>query len=463
MQKLIAKYGLAAHLAILAVAPLLLFPFFNESVVATVLLWLALPAAGWSVLEPSVRGGESPHNARTRVISSVVRDPLFWLSVVLVLFTGVRALNSGVGLAYDAEIAKWHVSTAFLPLYPGVVGMSGYLPFAAAVAVTVIWQGVRHALGKSARMAFLLVSSSFAGLAAVIAAVSVAFGNSQAVTAAKCLSPAYSFVGLAFGVFLLCGFVPLIAAFERKWDFAMLAMPLSVGGTAAGAFVFSPALLIFSVAVVAILLLAYAFAYACRTLQSAGEFKFLVILGISLTLGGLLVAVVLPDEIMQGRLAPLMSLQPLDEGFFKVRAMLSGIAVKAWLSNLWIGEGVGAFPLSFRFNAAEADWALVRGTVAAVPNGWLQVLAERGVVGLISLMLPVGFLLFSYFRRACGMFRSGDFPHPACCLGVLVPVLLFATGVLDCSLWRADVLIVAGASMAVSANSFPRLTRMTNG
>ena len=463
VQKLIAKYGLAAHLALLAVAPLLLFPFFPDTTVATVLVWLAIPAWGWLMQEPSVRNGEAPHDARERVVRSVLRDPVFWLSLVLIVFTGLRALNTGIGMSYDAETAKWRVSSAIMPVYPGVIGSSGYLPFAAAFALSVILQGTRHALGKSARMSFLLVSSALAGLGAVIAIVAVHMGDDRAVAAAKCLSSAYSFVGMAFGVLLLGGLVALIAAFERRWDFAMLAAPLSVGGTAAGAFVFSPPLLIFAVAAVALLMLVYAFAYACRTLRSAGEFKYLVALGISLTLGFLLVVAVLPGEILQSRLGPLLSLKPLDDGFAEIRLALSDVAVKTWLSNLWAGAGIGSFPLSFRFNASEADWALVRGTVVAVPNGWWQVLAERGVSGLLFLLLPAGFLLFTYLRRAWEGLRVGEFPHPACLLGLLVPALLFATGALDCSLWRADVLIAAASLTAVSANSFLRLTRTRNG
>ena len=415
------------------------------------------------MLEPSVRNGEAPHEARERVASSIVRDPVFWLFLVLIVFTGLRALNTGIGLSYDAESAKWRVSSALVPVYPGVIGSSGYLPFAVALSLSVILQGIRHALGKSARMSFLLVSSSLAGLAAVTAIVAVHLGDDRVVALAKCLSPAYSFVGMAFGVFLLGGLVSLIAAFERRWDFAMLMAPLSVGGTAAGSFVFSPPLLVFAVAVAALMMLVYAFVYACRTLQGAGEFKFLVVLGISLTLGALLVAAVLPGEIMQSRLEPLLSLKLLDDGFVEIRAMLSGVAVKTWLSNLWTGAGVGSFPLSFRFNASDADWALVRGTVTAVPNGWWLVLAERGVLGLLFLLLPAGFLLFTYLRRACDGFRVGEFPHPACLLGVLAPTLLFATGALDCSLWRADVLIAAASLTAVSANSFLRLTRTKNG
>ena len=101
MQKAIAKYGLAAHLALVAVAPLFLFPFFGDVVVAKVLLWLALPAACWVLLEPSVRRGEMPHDARRRVFRAIVRDPLFWTFLAVLVVTGLRALNTGVALEYD--------------------------------------------------------------------------------------------------------------------------------------------------------------------------------------------------------------------------------------------------------------------------------------------------------------------------------------------------------------------------
>ncbi len=74
VQLLIAKYGLAAHLAFLAVVPVLLFPFCNAWTVATVLLWLSLIAAIWALLEPSLRGGERMSEARRRVAKGMWRD-----------------------------------------------------------------------------------------------------------------------------------------------------------------------------------------------------------------------------------------------------------------------------------------------------------------------------------------------------------------------------------------------------
>ena len=100
MQKLIAKYGLAAHLALLAVAPLFLFPFVGRATVSAVVLWLSLQALIWLLLAPSVLQGERLRHARQRVLTATFHDPLFWALVVIVCVAAVRAINSGIGITF---------------------------------------------------------------------------------------------------------------------------------------------------------------------------------------------------------------------------------------------------------------------------------------------------------------------------------------------------------------------------
>lgn len=76
MQTLITKYGLAAHLALLTVAPLFLFPFCGEGTITVVMLWLSGLAFIWILMEPSVLAGEVLHDARNRVSANMFRDPL---------------------------------------------------------------------------------------------------------------------------------------------------------------------------------------------------------------------------------------------------------------------------------------------------------------------------------------------------------------------------------------------------
>jgi len=462
VQKLIAKYGAAAHLALLAVAPLFLFPFFGESETATVLLWLSGPALLWMILEPSLRHGEMLHNARYRVAWSICKDPLFWASVFLILLTGLRALNGGIALVYDAEVAKWNVSTACFPLLPGSVDGRGYLPFAAFVAGSVLMQGCRHSLGLSARMAFLLLSSSLAGLAAVIAVVAGAWGVPAVREAITCPPTASFYVGVAFYLHLLGGTVALVAAFERKWNLTMPFFAFAIGGTAAAGFLFSTPLVSLVFAGAEIVLLIYVFAFAMKNLAAASEFKLLVVSGLALTLGGLLI-MALESSATMDRVTSFASLEFLTESFLEVRGALSDIALKSWLSNLWLGTGIGSFPLDLRFHASPEVWRAVRTGASAVPNGWWLLLAERGIVGAVIVGIPVGFLCFAYVRRLIVGIGLRVFPHPFCLVAPLVLCALTVSGLYGCALSRADVTIVAVSLLAVSAGAFPRGKRKDNG
>jgi len=462
VQKLIAKYGTAAHLAMLAVAPLFLFPFWGERVAATVLLWLSLFAFCWLILEPSLRSGEALHQARKRVLREILRDPLFWASLFLLLVTGVRALNDGISLVYDAENAKWNVAPSLFPLLPGCVKGTGDLPFAALLAGTVLMQGCRHALGRSARMCFLMVSSFLAGLAAVLAIFAGASGAEAVKTAIACPVTESFYVGVAFYLHLLGGTVALFAAFERKWNLVMPLFAFAIGGTSAAGFLFSPVVVSLVFLSAELLLLVIVFISATKTLAASGEFKLLVVSGLSFVLGGLLVMTVEPGAATV-RIASFKSLEFLPASFVSVRETLSGVSLRTWLPHLWLGTGLGSFPLDFRFHATPDDWRLVRMGAQAVPNAWWLLLAERGVVGALIVGLPVGFLLFSYVRRLIGWVGTRTLPHPCCFLGPFVLVVLVTTGLYCCALFRADVTIVALAMLAVSANSFPRGKRKDNG
>ena len=454
MQKLIAKYGAAAHLAILAVAPLFLFPFAGDATIATSLLWLSVPAVMWMVLEPSLRRDESLHEARFRVVREIMLDPLFWTLLLILAFAGFRAINSGIGLAYDAETSKWYVSSARLAFFPGVVGDAGYLPFAAVLALTVLLQGCRHSLGKSARMSFLLVLSAMAGLAAVIALVSMLFGNSRVLAVVNGNFGDHAYVGVAFGVCFLSGTVAVGVMFERRWNWLMPLSALSVGGAAAGAFCFSPPALVCVMAIAEVILLVYSFVFSCLELEGVVKFKLLVVFGISLALGALGVMSVLPEGVLTARLSVYQSMSFLDDAFFRFRDMLTGIAFKAWLSHIWIGTGLGSFPLDFRFAATAADWALLKGGAVALANGWCLAMVERGIVGLAAILTPVGFLAFTFVRRAIGSFGSHGFIHPICWLGPLSFAAVATIGIVDGSFLRADVLMVTGPLLAVAAKGF---------
>ena len=464
MQKLIAKYGLAAHLALLAVAPLFLFPFCDASSIAWALIWLTLPAAIWVVLGPSVRTDEHLHDARRRVAEVIFRDPLFWASLAMVAFTGIRALNTGIEVCYNAETSAWRVSGPLFPILPGVVGAAGDLPFAASLACMVLMQGCLHSLGRSARMAFLLLSSFLSGLAACVAL----FAFHQGVPGAMRLLPAAdgllcSYVGLALGLHLIGGLISLSSVVELRWKKSFPLLFAAVGGNAAGLFVFAPPYLSVALAAAGALVLAYATVFSCIVSKGTSGLKLLVFGGISLSVGGLLVVAVLPSAVLDGRLAAIAGLDLFPERYWEFRQTLSSVAFKSWLSHIWAGTGVASFPLDFRFAAQAGDWEVLPRGATMVPNGWWLLLTECGIVGTVFFILPYGFLLLAYVRRMFSGEWEWALPHPVCLIAPTAFLLLAASGFFDCSSLRAEVLTATCAFMAVSAAAIQRTRGGQNG
>ena len=447
MQRLIAKYGLAVHLALLAVVPVFLLPFFPAGAVATILLWFSLAAAAWTVLEPSMRGGERLSDARRRVAGAIGRDPLFWLLLAVVVFSGFRALNTGIQFSYDAETAVWRVLDPSFPILPGVVGASGYLPFATAVAFLVLLQACRHSLGRSARQFFLLFSSALAGLAAVIDLLLIREGD----------------FGFVFGLYLVGGAISLVSVLERNWNLALLPAALAIGGTVAGVLVFTPPYLTVVLLAVGLLTLIYVLAFLGKAFRSVGVFRIVLVGFAAFALGGLLVAAVLPKEVFFERLATYLELRIVPTRFMEIRGALSAIAFKSWISHLWIGTGLSSFPLDFRVNAQAADWALFPRGATTITSGWWLLLAERGLVGSVFFVLPFVFLLVTYVRRLVGGVSEWGLPYPLYLVAPIVLVLFVADGFFDCSQVRAEVLLATGSLAAVSAASFPKVEREDHG
>lgn len=447
MQKLISKYGLAAHLAIVAVAPLFLSPIF--------VFWLTALAAIWVLMEPSRIGSESLHEARRRVFSAIISDPFFWVALVVVIYTVVRFINGGINMVYDAETSAWSISKPSLQFMPGVVDGFGAAEFAAAVGMLVVLQGCRHALGRSARIAFALLSSSLCGLVATVFSVQVSMGADYAQTLLRCeyFTPAY--IGTAMAAYFTIGTMALLGIYERKWFRAIPLVLLAIGGNAAGAFLFAPPYVHVVIGASGALVLLYAFFYARRRLTGSGEFKFLVSFSISVTLGGVLVVAVLSESVLNSRLAAYANGTFFPDGFQAIRDALSSISLKSWKECPWLGTGLGSFPFDMRFHAVEADWAVVMPEQVTPLNGYWHLLVERGIIGVVMIVCPLGFLLWTWVTKLIRGFGRA-WPHPVCFLGPLLLIAVLVEGLVDISLLLPGVMMVVSSSLALSACSFPK-------
>ena len=451
MQKLITKYGLAAHLALLAVAPLFLSPHC--------ILWLCALASIWLLMEPSRIGSETLSEARRRVRRAMGRDPLFWLLSIVVLYAAIRWINGGVALTYDAELTVWSISPPLFPVLPGSVDTAGYPEFAAAVALLIVVEGCRHALGKSARMAFLLLASALVGADSVVMSVMLLHRWPALQVAIGCELTNPKFIGSAMGIYWLAGTVALLAAYERKWVKAMPLTLLSIGGTSAGLFMFAPPMVQVVFVAAELVLILYSFVYARKYLRGSGEFKYLVTFSLAMTLAGVLIVTALPSEALSSRIAAYKTGAFFVDGFRSVRDALATVSMKICKVHPWVGTGLGSFPIDLRFHATEVEWAVVPAGQLAPLNGYWLLLVERGIVGCVLIACALVFLLWTFGVRLLKGVRVAFPPHPACWMGVLALVVLLAETAVDGSCFIPGMFAAVSAFLAISAASFPKEDR----
>lgn len=458
MLTFLAKYATAAHLALLTVAPLFLFPFCGEGEIAKVLLWLSLLCAAWIIMSPSTIFDEHPHDARVRFVSEVVRDPLFWFSLLFVLVTGVRALNGGVGFTYDAEAVEWTLSNPVIEILPGCVDGAGFLPFATTVALSVLLIAFRHALDREAIMSFIMWAAVFVGISAVVAIVAFTRGHDGIAAMLKCDYKNPSFIGVAYGVHLIVGITALFHYVETRQVIYEMLTAISVILTTLGFAVFSPALTLVSFAGAFLVIVAISYALHGRDIAGAGSLRCTIaVLAIAFAAVAPFVLYA-PTFGIESRGEDIMALQLLPAGFADVRSVLSGIALKVWKSGPWLGSGLGSFSLDMRFVATPQDWIVISPLQKASLNGWWQLLVERGVVGMLMFVTMLGFMMWTYVSSMIAK-RNRHYIRSVNCVGLLIAMVLLGLAFVDCSLLRTDVLLAGGAALALSAAAFPAQRR----
>lgn len=447
MQKFIAKYALAAHLAVLAVAPLFLSPNW--------VVWLSSAGAVWLLMEPSKINGESLRAARRRVVRSIVKDPFFWLTMTFLAYCVVVLVNSGVRLSYDAETSKWFMSAPPMPLLPASAGGFGVGEAAGVLALTVVVQGCRHALGKNARLAFLSTMSLLSGVAALVSVAGCLLGHDGFVALLQRDFSRPEYIGCAFGICSLGASAALAGVFGNRWFKNVFLVWTGIVGNVAGTFLFAPPPVALLFAAAHIVLFVYSFAYAYKEMGVMAEFKYTVVFFISLAVAAVVAFFALPEEIMTKKTLPWMTGAFLSPETLELRENLSDIAFSAWHKSPWLGTGLGTFALDIKFNAAQSDFLIIPETQVLPLNGYWKLLAESGIVGAVLYSLLFGFLAFTFVRRLVSGVRVA-FPEPACLAGFLALAVVALESLIDCSFLVPGTTVALCSLMALSAASFPR-------
>jgi len=394
VHRFVAIHGSAAHLALMAIAPLFLCPFVTASAAAAVMFALLPLALVWFFMEPSVYPGEKPHHARHRVVACLARDPLVWMLLALEGCALLAAINVGVDYIYDVEMVQWKASAPRWSFLPGSVDLAGWLPTAKVAMLAVSVLAVRHVYGRNACSSFLLLLPSLSGIAGLL------WLFFRANHTPECVLD-----GTVCGFALLLASVASLRTFEQRIAASLPLLFVSYVGNLVGLVAFSSAVVSLTMLSVWVLFSGW------LIVRLRGRSVFFGGIGYPIVvLGAMAVAYVLlsslAGNILAERLNDYSSMKLFEDGYFHIRALLSECARVSWMDSPWIGTGVGSFGIDMRLNLEPKDWAALPAAGVAEFNGCWKLLAERGIVGMTFLAVPFAFLLFGLGRAVAAAKNS---------------------------------------------------------
>lgn len=407
--RIITRYGLAAHLALLASLPFVLFPFLSETTLSEVIFWLSGLAFLWLLTEPSMRAGEHLSTARRRVLGSLVRDIAFWFFLCVLVVAFIRYVNSDVNAVYSLDEGKWNICEPSYPSLPASTSVStkwcpfptkGLLSLAVLTGVSVVVLGIRHGIGLTGRISFGLISSFIMGIGGLAMVVCACLQIPSFMCAAKAdfLGGPFwrPFWGPGFGVWLICALAFGVQAEARKWGGARIPFCLAVAGNASGLLFFSPPPVSSVFLVVAILAAIFCLAYLGRagTMGASARGFVFMLLGFSAPFFFLFALV--PEEIeldndesmigsaMESVKEPAQNVYAVKAGGFlaidkdqadiyaELSPKLSEIAKGIWKKHLWYGAGTGTFPLCFAVDTSAKEQKMFQKAPFISTKGDLQ-------------------------------------------------------------------------------------------
>lgn len=377
LRLLLTKYWVLAHLLVMAGTLC-----FTPSPRAFLAIWGAASLILMAMALPPGRKGETFWMARTRVAGRLRSDVVVWGGLLAVVWTGIGLLNGPRAWAYSAELKRWVYALPPMAFLPSSIelglGTSFWAGLTAGLAGAV---AIRCVLPRSQRLWALLGLGCLTGLLALGAlATGVVTGS----------APALAWLGGSFDAsvlwfLLMCTGMGVAAeAFlEGHWKTLAWAQAVVVAN-GMGLAAFAPAELLGVAALVLVIYLCF----AVVAVRGGGRYPrslwYCVMLLPALFAAGLGLA-----------LAPERTLWPPEqwahqlEVFFDQWGFRADLALKVMGTEPMLGGGPQALDFMGKlFVKGGRAWALWRAGGTGVPCDLLKLLAERGLMGTLFLLLP---------------------------------------------------------------------------
>ena len=430
------------------------------------MFWVSLAAWIWILFEPSVRSGETVSRARSRMIGAMFRDPFAWFLLLASSMALVRWLNSGIKLFYDAEKTVWTVSEPAISAMPASSGDSALIPLATVVVASTVIIGIRHALGKNARVWFGVMTGAFSAVGGLAAVICAALGMEPFKSGALVSFGAASFAGSAFAMILPLAIACGVEAEERGMTKTRLFFAFAVAGNAVAAFVFLPLLLALAYLSLSAVVSVVALVLCKRRTSAAACARAASMLAFGIV--GAASAVMVPSykDIVEEKLSALNVEKAFPAALHDRNEVLDRVAMAVWKDNQWGGVGAGAFALQSPFYVGQEDWQVLPPRLENPSNGYFTILVERGIVGALFWAVGLGFLLGSWVMRLVASVKwhssreegkAWFFCVPAVVwVGVAVLAGLLGDMYFSSGIPLTSLPVCGAAALSLSASSFPK-------
>lgn len=471
---LLSKYGLAIHSAFVVAVAFFLPCFAPGAVSVIAVLCLCLLTVEWMVAEPSIRTGETRAEARARTFGAIARDPLFWISLIVLAVTLVRWINSGVRFEYFAGAGKWEIQGPDWPDAPCAAdaGVGGGV-FALFLAMSVSTLAARHAFGAKARAAFGISLALAAGIAGWCAVAMAACGSESAAASAKAAVGDSVCAGLPFGICLVAGIMACVGAEENGWRGGLFLGGFGLSGCAAALAVFSPPLI--SVVFLSAAAVCAVLAVFKGGVASALPGALRMFIASSIAFAGLFTGLLVLPDVAAAKADQCGDFLP--ESVAERKNAVSEISAGLWKDGKgrWVGSGTGTFGVRAKEYVSALKSAADRKKLwKALPdeietarpvNFFKGFNTEHGMIGVMLALAWAAVAVFDWFAGLIRAFKTYDrgaddpaavFAFPFLCWAAPLAVALFIFAGMFCMATECAALVPLSAVAALSASSFPK-------
>ena len=399
MVEILLKYGVAVHVAVL-----IIYASWARGGSAPAFFW-AIPWLAFGILEmifllPVTYAGETMSAAMQRIRGRIVRDPIFYVGLLLLAFLLLQWLNGPRELIYSTVHTAWEYTP---PPWPGlpfcVVRSEASQVLIWALGVVAILLAMRHGMRGTARRWLLQVVVYNGAILAAVGLLHQATGTDKLFW----IRPIGTFFFSTFGYpnhasayFTLLTAINIGLLIEtlggEKQESAstywlLVAFALNLMGV-----VFSLGragmVLTFGILVVAV---AYGIPYLWGRLTVATKARLGIMLG-GLVLFTAFFFVTVPDNPIARELKTI-NLLKLHEQLQGDRAELARSALDIWQDHPWAGTGGWGFRRFVALYMGPDRYEYLRAAGRAnVHNDAIQYLCEHGAIGatlILTLILTL--------------------------------------------------------------------------